>query len=123
MAFWSRWRRGGGASIRWWRAEIAREQIKAIRERVEIELYRRRLSLVGRVPDSEDYEMIRQLELRLSAIDASRAAIDRFTVKKRRLFDRLMVGLWHWAIRGRFDLTQERARLKKRARSAHSGSC
>lgn len=95
---------GGPDRLRWWRREVALDQVRIVRDRVEVELVRRRLELNRKVAGPDDFEAIRQLELRLAAIHDSWKDLSRRPVKKPGLWDRFMLRLWKWSIRGKFDL-------------------
>lgn len=116
MARWFQRRDRVGTPIRWWRAEVARRQISIVRKRVEVELYRQRLGVNQKVAGPDDFEGIRQLELRLAAIDNSLDELNRYPVKKIRALDRMVVRLWDWAVRGKFDFEEETRAMKRRRR-------
>lgn len=101
MGWFRRGRRSGGP-IPWWQAELARRQMDVIQERVELELIRKRLELRGVVGPSE-FEAVRQLELHLSALRDARKDMDHIPSKRKRWRDRLVIRLWEWSTKGKFD--------------------
>lgn len=111
---WRFWRRDTGGPTRWWRVELGRRQLALIRKRVEFELYRRRLELTQKVAEPEDYEATRVLELRLSALDNARDDLNRTPAKKPDWVDRLVMRLWEWASRERFDFDYQVPKHKRR---------
>ena len=88
---------------RYWRAELARRQMLVVEERVELELARLKLDVRQRVAGPQDFDAIRQLDLHLSALREARREFELDPVRKARLLDRLVVRLWAWSTRGKFE--------------------
>ena len=99
----ARRRRQKGGGLSHWRAVIGRDQIAIQRFAVEAALLRKREEIRSKVAGPVDYEELRQLEIQLAQATNAGEELSRRPVKKQRLRDRIVEGIWFWATRERFN--------------------